>query len=59
MALTIDALDLLYQSSYDALAIVSSDCDFTPVSIYVREHGIYVIGIGEKKNSRGFQKKLQ
>ena len=49
MALTIDALDLLYQSSYDALAIVSSDCDFTPVSLYVREHGIYVIGIGEKK----------
>lgn len=54
MALTIDALDLLHQSSYDALAIVSSDCDFTPVSLYVREHGIYVIGIGEKKNSRGF-----
>lgn len=56
MALTIDALDLLYQSSYDALAIVSSDCDFTPVSIYVREHGIYVIGIGEKKTPEAFKK---
>ena len=33
MALTIDALDLLHQSSYDALAIVSSDCDFTPFPI--------------------------
>lgn len=56
MALTIDALDLLYQSSYDALAIVSSDSDFTPVSIYVREHGVYVIGIGEKKTPEAFQK---
>ena len=56
MALTIDALDLLYQSSYDALAIVSSDCDFTPVSLYVREHGIYVIGIGEKKTPEAFKK---
>ena len=54
MALTIDALDLLHQSSYDALAIVSSDCDFTPVSLYVREHGIYVIGIGEKKTPDEF-----
>ena len=56
MALTIDALDLLHQSSYDALAIVSSDCDFTPVSLYVREHGIYVIGIGEKKTPEAFKK---
>jgi len=56
MALTIDALDLLHQSSYDALAIVSSDCDFTPVSIYVKEHGVYVIGIGKKKTPEAFQK---
>ncbi|WMB16055.1 NYN domain-containing protein [Akkermansia muciniphila] len=56
MALTIDALDLLYQSSYDALAIVSSDCDFTPVSLYVREHGVYVIGIGKKDTPESFQK---
>ena len=39
MALTIDALDLLYQSSYDALAIVSSDCDFTPCRRPWRRHG--------------------
>lgn len=56
MALAIDALDLLYQSSYDALALVSSDCDFTPVSIYVKEHGVYVIGIGEKKTPEAFRK---
>jgi len=57
MALTIDALDLLYQSSYDALAIVSSDCDFTPVSLYVREHEFILLKTADSKIDNTLQNK--
>ena len=54
MALTIDALDFLYNSDYDSFAIVSSDSDFTPLAIKLRESGKNVIGIGNKKTSEAF-----
>ena len=54
MALTIDALDFLYNSDYDSFAIVSSDSDFTPLAIKLREAGKNVIGIGNKKTSEAF-----
>ena len=54
MALTIDAMDLLHTEKYDGFAIVSSDSEFTPLAIKLRESGKYVIGIGESKTSEAF-----
>ncbi|MBQ9615607.1 MAG: NYN domain-containing protein, partial [Selenomonadaceae bacterium] len=49
MALVIDTITLLHRNIYDAFVIVSSDSDFTPLAIYLRESGVYVMGVGEKK----------
>ena len=54
MALTIDAMDFLYNSEYDIFALVSSDSDFTPLAIKLRESGKTVIGIGQEKTSEAF-----
>ena len=48
-ALIIDAMDLLYAGKVDGFCIVSSDSDFTRLAIRLRESGMMVIGIGEKK----------
>lgn len=56
MALTIDAMDFLYNSNYDIYAIVSSDSDFTPLAIKIREVGKTVIGVGKESTSEAFIK---
>jgi uncharacterized protein (TIGR00288 family) len=48
-ALIIDAMDLLYTQNLDAFAIVSSDCDFTPLVMRILTNGLKVYGFGEKK----------
>src|SRR5476649_1013103 len=48
-ALIIDAMDILYSGKVDGFCIVSSDSDFTRLAIRLREAGMKVIGIGEKK----------
>ena len=55
MALVIDALDFLYTSNYDTYAIVSSDSDFTPLAIKLRESGKFVIGVGKESASEAFK----
>lgn len=55
MALVIDAIELLNSSIYDAFVIVSSDSDYTPLSIKLHESGVYVIGVGEKKTPESFR----
>ena len=50
MALVIDTIELLYTNLYDAFVIVSSDSDYTPLAIKLREAGVYVMGVGEQKN---------
>ncbi len=55
MALVIDAIELLNSSIYDAFVIVSSDSDYTPLAIKMRESGVYVIGVGEKKTPESFR----
>ena len=54
MALVIDAMQLLHTGEYDAFAIVSSDSDFTPLSIALRESGVYVFGVGKKQTPAPF-----
>jgi len=55
MAMTIDAIDLLYQGKVDGLGIMTSDSDFTPLVTRLRQDGILVYGFGEKKTPEAFQ----
>jgi hypothetical protein len=48
-AMIIDAMDILYSGKVDGFCIVSSDSDFTRLATRLREAGMKVIGIGEKK----------
>ncbi|MEI6088658.1 MAG: NYN domain-containing protein [Bacteroidota bacterium] len=53
-AMIIDAMDILYSGKVDGFCIVSSDSDFTRLATRLREAGMKVIGIGEKKTLRPF-----
>ena len=53
-AMIIDAMDILYTGKTDGYVLVSSDSDFTPLAIRLRESGMYVIGIGEEKTPKAF-----
>jgi uncharacterized LabA/DUF88 family protein len=53
-ALIIDAMDILYSRNVDGFCIVSSDSDFTKLASRLREAGMYVLGMGEKKTPTPF-----
>jgi len=53
-AMIIDAMDILYTGRVDGFCIVSSDSDFTRLAIRLREAGMKVYGIGEKKTPTPF-----
>ena len=53
-ALIIDAMDILYSEKVDGFCIVSSDSDFTRLATRLREAGMKVIGIGERKTPSAF-----
>lgn len=53
-SLIIDAMDILYTGKVDGFCIVSSDSDFTRLATRLREAGMKVIGIGEKKTLNPF-----
>lgn len=53
-AMIIDAMDILYSGKVDGFCIVSSDSDFTRLATRLREAGMRVIGIGEKKTPSPF-----
>lgn len=53
-ALIIDAMDILYSHNVDGFCIVSSDSDFTKLASRLREAGMYVLGMGEKKTPTPF-----
>jgi uncharacterized protein (TIGR00288 family) len=55
MAMTIDAIDLLYQGKVDGFGLMTSDSDFTPLVTRLRQDGILVYGFGEKKTPEAFQ----
>jgi Fe-S-cluster formation regulator IscX/YfhJ len=50
----IDAMDILYSGKVDGFCIVSSDSDFTRLATRLREAGMKVIGIGERKTPHPF-----
>jgi hypothetical protein len=53
-AMIIDAMDILYSDKVDGFCIVSSDSDFTRLATRLREAGMRVYGIGEKKTPKPF-----
>lgn len=53
-AMIIDAMDILYSQNVDGFCIVSSDSDFTRLAIRLRESGMHVIGMGERKTPKPF-----
>ena len=53
-AMIIDAMDLLYSGNCDGFVLVSSDSDFTRLAIRLREAGMKVYGMGEKKTPQPF-----
>ncbi|MBD0778046.1 NYN domain-containing protein [Maribacter sp. ANRC-HE7] len=53
-AMIIDAMDILYSSKVNGFCIVSSDSDFTRLATRLREAGMQVIGMGEKKTPKPF-----
>ena len=53
-AMIIDAMDILYSQKVDGFCLVSSDSDFTRLATRLREAGMTVLGIGEKKTPEPF-----
>ena len=53
-AMIIDAMDVLHSEKVDGFCLVSSDSDFTRLATRLRESGMLVIGIGEKKTPSPF-----
>jgi uncharacterized LabA/DUF88 family protein len=53
-AMIIDAMDILYTGRVDGFCIVSSDSDFTRLATRLREAGMIVMGIGERKTPEPF-----
>lgn len=56
IALVIDGMDLLHSGRVDGFFIVSSDSDFTRLASRIREQGLPVYGIGERKTPAAFRK---
>ncbi|NVD43839.1 NYN domain-containing protein [Qipengyuania atrilutea] len=55
MAMTIDAIDLLYQGKVDGFGLMTSDSDFTPLVTRLRQDGLLVYGFGEAKTPQAFK----
>ena len=53
-AMIIDAMDILYSGRVDGFVLVSSDSDFTRLAIRLREAGMKVYGMGERKTPNPF-----
>jgi len=56
MAMALDAQEIMYQEKVNTFFLVTSDSDFTPLAIKLKEGGMYVIGVGnEKKVTQAFK----
>lgn len=56
MAMALDAQEMMYQEKVNCFFIISSDSDFTPLAVKLREGGMHVVGIGsEHKTTQAFR----
>ncbi|ESU28535.1 hypothetical protein FLJC2902T_19080 [Flavobacterium limnosediminis JC2902] len=53
-SLIIDAMDILHSNNIDGFCIVSSDSDYTGLAKRIREEGLFVMGIGQRKTPVAF-----
>lgn len=53
-AMIIDAMDILYSGQVEGFCLVSSDSDFTRLAARLRESGMTVVGMGERKTPKSF-----
>lgn len=53
-AMIIDAMDILHSRVVEGFCLISSDSDYTRLATRIRETGIFVMGIGEKKTPKPF-----
>ncbi len=56
IALVIDAMDILHSGRFNGFVLISSDSDFTRLASRVREQGLDVFGMGQKKTPEAFRK---
>jgi uncharacterized LabA/DUF88 family protein len=56
MKMTIDAMDLLAGGRVQGFGIMSSDSDFTPIAMRLRQNGLPVYGFGTSKTPEAFQR---
>ncbi|MEO1167686.1 MAG: NYN domain-containing protein [Pseudomonadota bacterium] len=55
MKMTIDAMDLLFGGRVDGFGIMSSDSDFMPMAMRIRQDGLPVYGFGSAKTPDAFK----
>jgi uncharacterized LabA/DUF88 family protein len=55
MKMTIDAMDLLYGGHVHGFGIMSSDSDFMPLAMRIRQDGVPVYGFGTAKTPEAFR----
>jgi uncharacterized LabA/DUF88 family protein len=53
-AMIIDAMDIMHSGVVEGFCLVSSDSDYTRLATRIRETGIFIMGIGEKKTPKPF-----
>jgi hypothetical protein len=54
IAITADAMEISYSGKVDGFCIVSSDSDFTPLVIRLKDKGTTVIGVGKSTSPKSF-----
>ena len=55
MKMIIDAMDLLYRGRVDGFGIMSSDSDFMPLAMRIRQDGLPVYGFGTLRTPEAFR----
>jgi hypothetical protein len=55
MKMTIDAMDLLYRGHVHGFGIMSSDSDFMPLAMRIRQEGLPVYGFGTARTPESFR----
>ncbi|USA40658.1 NYN domain-containing protein [Pelagerythrobacter marinus] len=55
MKMTIDAMDMMYRGRVHGFGIMSSDSDFMPLAMRIRQDGYPVYGFGSAKTPEGFR----
>ena len=56
MKMTIDAMDLLFRGRIEGFGIMSSDSDFMPLAMRIRQEGIPVYGFGTMRTPEAFRR---